>query len=69
VANRAIKEVAEHLGNTPTVARSAYVDPRVLQRFEEGRTVLPALRTMGSSPVPDLTDDRSGRRSSGLWFA
>ncbi|HEY4417995.1 MAG TPA: hypothetical protein VGN22_00670 [Pseudonocardia sp.] len=69
MANRAIKEVAEHLGNTPTVARSAYVDPRVLQRFEEGRTVLPALRTMGSSPVPDLTDDRSGRRSRGLWFA
>lgn len=58
VVNRAIKEVSEHLGNTPTVARSSYVDPRVLERFEEGRTVLPALRRMnGSSPVPDLTDD------------
>jgi DNA topoisomerase I len=58
VVNRAIKEVADHLGNTPTVARSSYVDPRVLERFEEGRTVLPALRRMnGSSPVPDLTDD------------
>lgn len=60
VVNRAIKEVSEHLGNTPTVARSSYVDPRVLQRFEEGRTVLRALRKIGAtSSVPDLTDDTS----------
>ena len=26
--------MSEHLGNTPTVARSSYVDPRVLERFE-----------------------------------
>ncbi|WP_219414294.1 DNA topoisomerase IB [Pseudonocardia nigra] len=58
VVNRAIKEVSEHLGNTPTVARSSYVDPRVLERFEEGRTVLRALRSLESgSAVPDLTDD------------
>jgi DNA topoisomerase I len=60
VVNRAIKEVSEHLGNTPTVARSSYVDPRVLQRFEEGCTVLRALRRIGAtSSVPDLTDDTS----------
>jgi DNA topoisomerase-1 len=58
VVNLAIKEVSEHLGNTPTVARNSYVDPRVLERFEEGRTVLPALRRLeGISAVPDLTDD------------
>ncbi len=58
VVNRAIKEVSEHLGNTPTVARASYVDPRVIQGFEEGRTVLRALRDLeGSSPMPDLTDD------------
>jgi DNA topoisomerase IB len=58
VVNRAIKQVSEHLGNTPTVARSSYIDPRVLERFEEGRTVLPALRSMANgSMVPDLTDD------------
>ncbi len=28
----AIRDVAEHLGNTPAVARAAYVDPRVLAR-------------------------------------
>ncbi len=58
VVNRAIKEVSEHLGNTPTVARSSYVDPRVLDRFEAGRTVLRVLRSLeNGSAVPDLTDD------------
>jgi DNA topoisomerase I len=58
VINNAIKEVASHLGNTPTVARASYVDPRVLDRFAEGRTVLTALRALdGSTALPDLTDD------------
>jgi DNA topoisomerase-1 len=58
VVNRAVKQVSEHLGNTPTVARSSYIDPRVLRRFEEGHTVLTAIRRLdGSSAVPDLTDD------------
>lgn len=54
VVTAAVKTVAEHLGNTPTVARASYVDPRVLERFEEGRTVLPALRDVGA---PDPSDD------------
>ena len=58
VVNRALEEVATHLGNTPTVARSSYVDPRVIERFTEGRTVLRALRRLGNgSHVPDLTED------------
>ncbi len=58
VVNRALEEVATHLGNTPTVARSSYVDPRVIERFTEGRTVLRALRRLeNGSHVPDLTDD------------
>jgi DNA topoisomerase-1 len=35
----AIAEAAELLGNSPAVARSSYVDPRVLDRFESGQTV------------------------------
>lgn len=35
----AMVEVGNLLGNTPAVARSSYVDPRILDRFEEGRTV------------------------------
>jgi DNA topoisomerase IB len=54
VVTAAIKEVSEHLGNTPTVARASYVDPRVVARFEDGRTVLPALRKVGA---PDPADD------------
>jgi DNA topoisomerase IB len=34
-----MKEVAELLGNTPTVARASYVDPRVIERYEQGRVV------------------------------
>jgi DNA topoisomerase-1 len=45
----AIKRVAERLGNTPAVARSSYVDPRVLDRFRDGKTVeLPNLAPEGT---------------------
>ncbi|GAA4075568.1 DNA topoisomerase IB [Nonomuraea soli] len=36
---RVMKEVAEYLGNTPAVARASYVDPRVVEAFEAGRTI------------------------------
>jgi DNA topoisomerase IB len=36
---RAMREVADYLGNTPTVARNSYVDPRVVDLFNAGTTV------------------------------
>jgi DNA topoisomerase I len=39
-----VSEVAEHLGNTPAVARAAYIDPRVVERFEAEDTIARALR-------------------------
>ena len=39
-----MKEVAEYLGNTPTLARSSYVDPRVIDAYDEGRTIVRATR-------------------------
>src|SRR5262245_18234769 len=39
----AVKEVAAELGNTPAVARASYIDPRLLDRYEEGVTIRPAL--------------------------
>jgi DNA topoisomerase IB len=39
--NRAVKEVAYYLGNTPAVARASYIDPRVFDRFRDGRTIDP----------------------------
>jgi len=34
-----VKEVAYYLGNTPAVARASYIDPRVFDRYEEGRVI------------------------------
>jgi DNA topoisomerase IB len=48
-----MREVADFLGNTPTLARKSYVDPRVVSAFEEGRTVAPAVRRSY-----DTTDER-----------
>jgi DNA topoisomerase I len=40
----AIKRVAERLGNTPAVCRRSYIDPCVLDRFRDGKTIeLPKL--------------------------
>lgn len=49
----AMRSVAEQLGNTPAVARASYVDPRVIERFDEGHTVLPTLRRNGFSDAAD----------------
>jgi DNA topoisomerase I len=46
----AMKEVAEFLGNTPALARSSYVDPRVVDAYEEGRTIKAATRRKAASP-------------------
>lgn len=43
--NATLREVARYLGNTPTVCRTSYVHPRVLEAYEagelEGRTLRP----------------------------
>jgi DNA topoisomerase I len=41
--NEAVKNVAAYLSNTPSVCRSAYIDPRVLDRFDSGETIRAAL--------------------------
>lgn len=35
------KHVAGELGNTPTVARASYIDPRVIELWERGQTIAP----------------------------
>ena len=35
----AVKDTADLLGNTLAVARSSYIDPRVLDAFDDGRTI------------------------------
>jgi DNA topoisomerase I len=46
----AMKEVAAFLGNTPAQARASYVDPRVVDAYEEGRTIRSAARRRVRSP-------------------
>ncbi|MDQ3756032.1 MAG: DNA topoisomerase IB, partial [Acidobacteriota bacterium] len=36
---KAVKRVAEHLGNTPTVCRSCYIHPTVIERYTQGVTL------------------------------
>lgn len=46
----AIKQVAANLGNTPAVARSSYIDPRVFDRFRDGRTIRDTLGEIAADP-------------------
>lgn len=39
-----MREVSDELGNTPAVARSSYVDPRVVSAYEQGTTIAAAAR-------------------------
>jgi DNA topoisomerase I len=39
VITRAVKEVAHYLGNTPTIARASYIDPRVFDRYRDGEVI------------------------------
>ena len=46
---RALNEVAHYLGNTPAVARSSYVDPRVVDRYLAGETMVAALDVLAGT--------------------
>ena len=49
----AMKEVSSFLGNTPALARSSYVDPRVVDAYERGKTIAKA-----TSRRYETTDER-----------
>ncbi|MES5817740.1 DNA topoisomerase IB [Streptomyces sp. RG80] len=49
--SRAVREVAEYLGNTPAVCRASYINPRVIELYEEGVTVAAALPHLGEEGV------------------
>src|SRR6476659_9702902 len=46
----AMKEVSSFLGNTPALARSSYVDPRVVEAYERGRTIVGTTRRSYDTP-------------------
>jgi len=45
--NRVVTEVAHYLGNTPTVCRKSYIDPRVIDLYDDGVTIARALEKLG----------------------
>ncbi|MCW2803072.1 MAG: hypothetical protein JWN06_1289 [Propionibacteriaceae bacterium] len=49
---RAMREVSSYLGNTPSVARASYVDPRLVDLFNDGATISPKLASLDQ----DLSD-------------
>jgi DNA topoisomerase IB len=46
--SRAVQEVAFYLGNTPTVCRASYIDPRVIDRYNDGVTIRHDLDRLGA---------------------
>jgi DNA topoisomerase IB len=44
---RAVREVSDYLGNTPAVCRASYINPRVIELFDEGRTIADDLERLG----------------------
>jgi DNA topoisomerase IB len=46
--SRVITEVSEYLGNTPTVCRSSYIDPRIIDLYDDGSTIASALDRLGA---------------------
>jgi DNA topoisomerase I len=46
----AIAEVAEFLGNTPAIARTSYIDPRVIDLYQDGVTISAATSRRHRTP-------------------
>jgi DNA topoisomerase IB len=51
---RVVKEVSEYLGNTPAVCRASYIDPRVIERYQRGDTIVDALDQLGETESGSL---------------
>jgi DNA topoisomerase IB len=51
---RVVKEVSEYLGNTPAVCRASYIDPRVIERYQRGDTIVDALDQLGNTEEGSL---------------
>ena len=54
----AMREVGDHLGNTATVARGSYVDPRVVDLFDDGITVAAGHRSIAPGAPVSRTLER-----------
>jgi DNA topoisomerase-1 len=59
---RAVRAVAEHLGNTPAVCRSSYIHPAVVEAYLTGRSIeefSPSRRRRVTRRQPDYTPEET----------
>jgi DNA topoisomerase I len=59
---RAVRAVAEHLGNTPAVCRSSYIHPAVIEAYLRGRSIeefSPRRRRRVTRRQPDYTPEEA----------
>jgi DNA topoisomerase IB len=57
----AVREAAHYLGNTPSVCRASYIDPRLFDHYRSGNTVAPALQeaALEEGTLPGETVERA----------
>lgn len=55
--SQAMRDAAEVLGNTPSIARKSYVDPRLIDRYSGGSTIDPARLGSAESELRSLLFD------------
>jgi DNA topoisomerase I len=60
--NRAVKQVATALGNTPPVCRRSYIDPRVFDRYRDGETIDLGRRAVEKGTMSERTRQRIERQ-------
>ena len=49
---RTVSEVSHYLGNTPAVCRAYYIDPRVIDLYDDGITIADDLGALGRDTMP-----------------
>ena len=49
---QAMRDASAVLSNTPAIAKSSYVDPRLVDKFTEGLTIDPTRLASAESPAP-----------------
>jgi len=52
-----VRDVAEAMGNTPAVCRRSYIDPRVIDRYREGRTIAEEVAALPDDAPARWTED------------
>ena len=65
----AMKQVALYLGNTPAVARKSYVDPRLVDLFNDGATIAPNLAAADTDLSDGITHGKIERAVLNLLTA